>query len=361
MIDGEWVDGPIIRGPIIGAPERLAPGVQPLQSPSIEPTLAPQGSSTRNEYDSGTSLTRDMQSVQETYDDQRDDPYQSPQDTQPRETRQENVNIFSDEESPAFENKPLDLRIDVPEDPEAILPIEDPSFDTDDFGVSFDVSDEINPTVTEVVIDPLASHAENVDRLPGDDGLVLLVQPRSSNGDVIPAAGEMTVSIIDPKQYGHRQRIGLWKFTPDETSLFIADGRSGDQGIVLRLPWEKSTPKNNRLRAFVRFITEDGRRLETSTDFEINPPTVEYSADAPLVEQWVHGSPATRLPNRRSPMQTVSGSRSIINRPSESDIDLDSSEWIPSRTPHMLQNRTSEGQPEVRRKRIKPPEWKPVR
>jgi hypothetical protein len=140
--------------------------------------------------------------------------------------------------------------------------------------------------ITEVVINRDVTRGHDVDGIPGDEGIDLLIQPRTSNGRIEYQTGELTVSVIDPAVSPDRQRIGLWKFLPGETELFFANDERGDRGILLHLPWDQSTPTNNKLRVHVRLITPDGRTFKTSTELRIKPPAPGYSADNPLVTGW---------------------------------------------------------------------------
>ena len=142
------------------------------------------------------------------------------------------------------------------------------------------------PEITEVVINRSASRGHDVDGQPGDEGIDLLIQPRTADGQIQLVGGELTVSVVDPEQAPERQRIGLWKFLPQETELFFANDELGSHGILLHLPWEQSTPANERLIVHVRFVTPDGRIMKTSSEIRIVPPGPGYSADDPLVAGW---------------------------------------------------------------------------
>ncbi|MFK7766248.1 MAG: hypothetical protein AB8B55_03315 [Mariniblastus sp.] len=140
--------------------------------------------------------------------------------------------------------------------------------------------------ITEVVINRNASRGHDVDGRPGDEGIDLLIQPRDAEGNIELVGGELTVSVLDPTEAPDRQRVGLWKFLPQETELFFANDEIGNEGILLHLPWEQSTPVNERLMVHVRFVTPDGREMKTSSEIRIVPPAPGYSADDPLVAGW---------------------------------------------------------------------------
>ena len=124
---------------------------------------------------------------------------------------------------------------------------------------------------------------QDLDGSHGDEGLNLLLQTKDSKGQIVLQGGELTVSLIDPKQ---RQRIGFWRFLAGETELFFVDRNQNTDGILLHLPWDESVPQRARLLVHVQFVTDDGRTLTTSSDVLIKPPTRDYSPDDPLVINW---------------------------------------------------------------------------
>ena len=138
-------------------------------------------------------------------------------------------------------------------------------------------------TPTEIAINRSVTSGQNVNDSPGDDGLNLLLQTKDANGQIVLHAGELTVSLIDPKQ---RQRVGFWRFLAGETELFFVDKNENTDGILLHLPWDESVPSRSRLLVHVSFVTEDGRTLTTSSDVLIKPPTADYSPEDPTVINW---------------------------------------------------------------------------
>ena len=138
-----------------------------------------------------------------------------------------------------------------------------------------------NPT--EIVVNRSVTSGQDVNDSPGDDGLNLLLQTKDASGQIVLQAGELTVSLIDPKQ---RQRVGFWRFLAGETELFFVDKNENTDGILLHLPWDESVPRRARLLVHVSFVTEDGRTLTTSSDVLIKPPTADYSPEDPTVINW---------------------------------------------------------------------------
>ncbi|MEM9942992.1 MAG: hypothetical protein AAF939_15620 [Planctomycetota bacterium] len=140
--------------------------------------------------------------------------------------------------------------------------------------------------ITEVVINRAASGGQNVDQYPGDDGVNLLIQTRTANGQNLLQAGELVVKLIDPSMPRGKQVVGSWQFLRNEVPLFFANDELQRQGILLHLPWESRAPRSSKLIVNVQFQTQDGRVLTSSGDFRISIPTKNYSPNTPAIANW---------------------------------------------------------------------------
>jgi hypothetical protein len=148
---------------------------------------------------------------------------------------------------------------------------------------------QIRPSMaTEIVVNRSATRGQDVDGVVGDEGLNLMIQPRTASGQVILQSGDLSVSLVDPKL---RKRIGFWRFLPEEVELFFVNDEIASEGILLHLPWDEATPRRARLLVHVEFVTADGRVLKTSSDVLIKPPSRDYSPDDPLVARWTQRDP----------------------------------------------------------------------
>ena len=152
--------------------------------------------------------------------------------------------------------------------------------DSDDMHeIGHEIKIEIDSPITEVVINKSVSKGKNFNSLPGDDGIELLLQPKSANGSVVDEAGDLTVSLVDPSADQGERQIGQWTFLKDEAQLFFAEDEFDNRGILLSLKWDKIVPVNKRLTVYVRFETVDGRVMETTSDIFIDPPSELTLAD----------------------------------------------------------------------------------
>lgn len=202
-------------------------------------------------------------------------------------------------------------------------------------------ADRVSQRVAGIGVDPQVTRGANVDGSAGDEGVELLIQPRNVQGAVVAQPGRMTVSLIDPGAPPIAQRLGMWEFSSDEIDLFAVKSPGDGRGYLLHLPWELNTPSNRRLLVFVRYITSDGRRLETSHEMQIVPPPAGYSPRDPEVEAW----------SRRDSRWQDGSSQSSDDLVAERENDAgwsQSSEGVPARPAS-----TSDG--------IQRPRWRPVR
>jgi hypothetical protein len=181
------------------------------------------------------------------------------------------------------EKPPFDSPVpSTPNNSQETLPAPDSSLNDEANGFDFEIDNtqevgheikiELSSPITEVVINKTVSQGKNFDRLAGDDGIELLIQPKSASGAVIDEAGNLTINLIDSAASQGQRRIGQWTFLKEEAELFFAEDEFDNRGILLDLQWDKIIPTNKRLTVYVRFETPEGRIMETTSDIIIDPP-----------------------------------------------------------------------------------------
>ena len=180
-------------------------------------------------------------------------------------------------------------------------------------------------SVKSIRINNQWSRGENLDGIPGDEGLALLVQPIDGLGNVVSSAGFMTVRVVESNSTSLSRQIGMWQFSPKEMQAFIVNEEFIEQGILLHLPWNNMVPTSSRINVFVRFTTGNQRNLDASTQISIEPPPSNYSPDDPLVAEWIENderwirvgdSKAIRRPNaRRENRQSILPKKERVSAP----------------------------------------------
>ena len=116
-----------------------------------------------------------------------------------------------------------------------------------------------NSPVAQITLHPALTGGIGTGGRPGDEGLLVVVEPRDFGGNIVNAPGNISVALLDPALTGEQAgwRVGILPRRRPKGMI-----RTGSQpGIHLRLPWI-STPAHDRLKVFVRYTTRDGRKLQ---------------------------------------------------------------------------------------------------
>ena len=121
----------------------------------------------------------------------------------------------------------------------------------------------------------------------------------------IDAPAEISVVVIDPALEGNAARVARWDFTAAETAAMFR--RSG-ASLAIHLTMARPTdpPTHHKLHLFVRYVTADGRKLQTDERIEVALPgdrTTRWTpSDGPMdrqagSESWDrHDPPTGRIP-----------------------------------------------------------------
>lgn len=254
----------------------------------------------------------------------------------------------------------LDVPSSTPGSSRGTLPAPDSSFndgqirldlDTDNTQpIGHEIKIEMSSPITEVVINRSVSQGKNSDQRPGDDGIELLLQPKSATGDVIDEAGNLTISLVDAAADQGQRQIGQWTFLKEEAELFFAEDEFDNRGILLDLKWDKIIPTNKRLTVYVRFETPDGRIMETTSDIIINPPS-----GLSLVDGAFDDSKFTSVDRQQGQGWYKSQADSTRGRNDADDRNLN---WGRSQrsSDGRFNNRSADQRPSSRQ-----PQWRPAR
>jgi hypothetical protein len=115
--------------------------------------------------------------------------------------------------------------------------------------------------VVEIAFHPSLCRGQNLDKEEGDDGIYLVLQPRSEAGEILDQPAAMTIVAIDSTRPEDQQRIARWVVTREEMEAALEPvGLS--HGYHLSLPWQNGlAPDGDSVQVYVRYETDDGRRL----------------------------------------------------------------------------------------------------
>jgi hypothetical protein len=145
-----------------------------------------------------------------------------------------------------------------------------------------------NTRVERIALNAELCAGYSADDRPGDDGIVLLLEPRDAQGKVVAAAAPVSVVVLDPDPalVGNQARVDRWDLTPRQVASTHGTSDAGE-GFFLELPWHNGLPRHDHLAAFVRYTTDDGRQLETRTEIQIDlrsvaPPRPSQATREPV-------------------------------------------------------------------------------
>ena len=130
-----------------------------------------------------------------------------------------------------------------------------------------------DPRITHVHIDPVHTGGSDFDHQPGDDGILIVIEPRNQSDAFVPLAGPLMVVVLDyaKRDAGAEARVAKWELTAQQVDRSLHNN-SSQRGIYLRLPWGEQRPESNKLMVAVRYTTADGRKLEATRDIFVTLP-----------------------------------------------------------------------------------------
>ncbi len=109
-------------------------------------------------------------------------------------------------------------------------------------------------------------------RQGGDEGILVVFEPRNARGEMVAEPGDVSIALVDPERAGPQSRIARWDFAAAEAfEQFHRSGALG-RGYEFELPWPDAAPPNKKLDLFVRYVAPDGRKLMSEMTITVNPP-----------------------------------------------------------------------------------------
>jgi hypothetical protein len=150
---------------------------------------------------------------------------------------------------------------------------------------------------SSLMINPRLTGGLDMNGQPGDEGVMVVVEPRDAQGKLVRSEGKLSLMVVDPQQEGVQGRIARWDFTPEETDAAWRKSLLG-QGLHFELPWPNQPPQVDRLRLYVRLVTSSGQKILAETDFDVD----KYDANSleevkPLLGNQPRDGFTARAPN----------------------------------------------------------------
>lgn len=257
---------------------------------------------------------------------------------------------------------PPSIELGTPTDPgSTFVPEILPSPDEDLTGTS-------RGPVKELVINKLLTGGMNNDRFEGDEGLMVVVEPRDAEGKLVRTPGDVSLMVVDPAKSGPAARVARWDFTNEEATALFRKTPLG-RGLHFELPWPNQPPDVERLRLYVRVVTPKGEKLLAESDIGVATGATPIENAAPLLLQpAAHATPLSKRWNERKDVPHTAAAPTeaepTLAQPASVSEEARSNAVAQAQgasEPKAATNKASAKAPAKTVKTVKRPEWKPYR
>jgi hypothetical protein len=140
--------------------------------------------------------------------------------------------------------------------------------------------------VAAIYLNPRRTGGIDLDGMPGDDGLSVLIEPRNALGQFVGAPAAVSIVLLDPLERGDGARFARWDFDRSATQGMMKS-QGLDRGLHVQVPWPDVPPTTDRLHLFVRYTTDDQRILESDREILLRAPELVADRWTPRVESRV--------------------------------------------------------------------------
>jgi hypothetical protein len=140
--------------------------------------------------------------------------------------------------------------------------------------------------VVAIHLNPRATGGIDLDGVPGDDGLSVLIEPRNAQGQFVAQPAALSIVLLDPLEREQRARFARWDFDRFAAQRMMRS-QGLDRGLHVQVPWPENAPTTDRLHLFVRYTTDDQRTLEADREITIRSPGLVADRWTPRAENTV--------------------------------------------------------------------------
>lgn len=146
--------------------------------------------------------------------------------------------------------------------------------------------------VTNIALNRQLTGGYDRDGLPGDDGVMVVIEPRNSSGQFVPQAGAVYVKLTDPQAPATDRPLAQWQLTAEQAARKIRRSLLG-RGVHLELAWPARPPRRKELELSVIYATADGRKLTAQRKVRIDPPRDPSRCWTPVSDAAAPEAPST--------------------------------------------------------------------
>ena len=160
----------------------------------------------------------------------------------------------------------------MPDEPEVVPADEIPAYEdaprkrVGGRGASTAVTDK---RIVKLALNKQLTGGLSHDGQAGDEGIMVVFEPRNAAGQLVKESGDVSIVVIDPAVSGPAARVARWDYTSDEVSQHFRKTALG-QGLYFELPWPSQPPKHKKVQLFVRYTTTDGRKITADQPINVD-------------------------------------------------------------------------------------------
>jgi len=165
----------------------------------------------------------------------------------------------------------------------------------------------VNGVPTKLVINKRLTGGLDRDGHNGDEGVLVVVEPRDAQGQLVKSPGDVSIVVMDPALEGAAQRVARWDFSADEVPSHFQSTPLG-AGLRFQLAWPSEPPKNRQLQLFVRYTTPDGAKINADVPIDVRSPA-DPPRESREAKNWSSNEGASRPTRDRTPSSRLKSSR----------------------------------------------------
>ncbi len=209
---------------------------------------------------------------------------------------------------------------------------------------------------TKLVINKRLTGGLDRDGRNGDEGVLVVVEPRDAQGRLVKTAGDVSIVVMDPALEGAAQRVARWDFAAEEVPGHYQRTPLGE-GLRFQLAWPADPPKHSQVQLFVRYTTADGTKINADVPIDVRSPADAGREDREARNRSSDDS-ASRALRDRTPSSRLKSSRASaapdsLSNESASNLDAPAASNKNSRA-------AADDSPRQSSRRNRP-QWKPFR
>jgi len=161
-------------------------------------------------------------------------------------------------------------------------------------------------SVRRMTLNPALTGGFDAEPQPGDEGILVMIEPRDGQGKPVAAAAPISVVLLDSALPGDAARVARWDLTGEDVATSYCRMPQAE-GFCLGLPWPGAPPVHGHLHLFVRYTARDGRNLEAHREIDVALPgqPAEHWGAGPTLQDA--SSPPRSSWQRKPPREEPSG------------------------------------------------------